>query len=59
MRLLERCDQIIRIIDETLGDIDKTTSRLLTLNVVMDDSSEFAAMSAENHRQAARGLEPS
>jgi hypothetical protein len=47
MRLLERCDEIVRIIDETLGDIDKTTSRSLTLNVVMDGSSEFATMSAE------------
>ena len=58
MRLLERCDEIVRIIDETLGDIGKTTRRSLTLNVVMDDSSEFATMSAENHRQTARGLEP-
>jgi hypothetical protein len=58
MRLLERCDEIVRIIDETLGDIDKRTSRSLTLNVAMDDSSEFATMSAEEHRQTARGLEP-
>jgi hypothetical protein len=58
MRLLERCDEIVRIIDETLGDIGKTTRRSLTLNVVMDDSSEFATMSAENHRLTARELEP-
>jgi hypothetical protein len=58
MRLLERCDEIVRIIDETLGDIDETTSRSLNLNVVMDDSSESATMSAGNHRLTGRGLEP-
>jgi hypothetical protein len=58
MRLLERCDEIVRIIDEALGDIDETTSRSLTLNVVVDDNSEFATMSAGDHRQTVRGLEP-